>query len=265
MESVVNRYWLWVDMQLITSRTLFASRIVERYGTGNSILDVGCAFGYITGRMISMKPSLLVGGDIDSNSIKYAHRQLKGQGVHFVIFDAQNIPFTNCAFDIIIAFEIIEHLPDHVKFIEECYRVLKKGGLLICSTPNRELFSPGTKPWYPGHVHEFTPEELKVILDKYFERTELWGICKKSPVPQMIGKVINSPKPFLLRAILRNAVVYRLLVILSNIFLRGSLKRFRIGARPIDTCALDGEYLPYPSSNRKFSPYDILSVSYKGM
>lgn len=75
-------------------------------------------------------------------------------------------PFTGVAdnhFDFVITFQVLEHIEDDVFFLREIYRILKPGGKLILSTPNK-LQSLTRNPW---HVREYTISELK----KHFEST----------------------------------------------------------------------------------------------
>jgi SAM-dependent methyltransferase len=63
---------------------------------------------------------------------------------------------------------VVEHVWDHPQFVAECARVLRPGGLLMLSTPNRLTFSPGAgpsdTPLNPFHTHEFTAAELRRLV-----------------------------------------------------------------------------------------------------
>src|SRR5919107_506501 len=74
---------------------------------------------------------------------------------------AAYLPVAGAGIDTLISLQVIEHVWDHRQFLAECARVLRPGGLLILSTPNRLTFSPGTdRPVNPFHTHEFTAAEL---------------------------------------------------------------------------------------------------------
>jgi SAM-dependent methyltransferase len=61
--------------------------------------------------------------------------------------------------------QVIEHVWDHAQFVRECLRVLRPGGTLLVTTPNRLTFSPGrATPINPYHTHEFTAAELSDLL-----------------------------------------------------------------------------------------------------
>ena len=61
--------------------------------------------------------------------------------------------------------QVIEHVWNHAEFVGECLRVLRPGGALLITTPNRLTFSPGRDtPRNPFHTHEFTADELVAML-----------------------------------------------------------------------------------------------------
>ncbi len=74
--------------------------------------------------------------------------------------------------DFVVSFQVIEHIKDDEKFLEEIYRVLKPGGKTILTTPNI-VMSITRSPW---HIREYTPEQMEEILKSSFENYELKGV-----------------------------------------------------------------------------------------
>lgn len=97
------------------------------------ILDVGCANGEELRKYVSLKGGNVFGFGVDINEIKSSNTK----NIQFVRGDALHLPFKKDTFDLITATEIIEHLPNGKQFLKECHRVLKEGGYLILSTPNK--------------------------------------------------------------------------------------------------------------------------------
>lgn len=81
-------------------------------------------------------------------------------------------PYPDGSFDTIITFQVIEHVKEDEQFIKEIYRVLKKGGKALITTPNIKM-TLSRNPW---HEREYTGEELKNLCGKYFSSVEMKGI-----------------------------------------------------------------------------------------
>jgi len=82
------------------------------------------------------------------------------------------------SFDTIVSFQVIEHIKDDRKFLEEIWRVLKPGGKAIITTPNKNK-SLTRNPW---HIREYTAGELKALADPIFDKVELSGITGNDKV-----------------------------------------------------------------------------------
>ena len=75
------------------------------------------------------------------------------------------IPLRDESVDVLTCLQVVEHVWDHGQFLDECRRVLRPGGTLLMTTPNRLTFSPGTdRPLNPFHSHEFTADELAGLV-----------------------------------------------------------------------------------------------------
>ena len=90
------------------------------------ILDVACGTGYGTAMLGA------VGLDLSLEALRYARRH----PAPYVAADAAVLPFGR-VFDAVVSFETIEHVADAGRFVSECARVLKPGGVFLVSTPNR--------------------------------------------------------------------------------------------------------------------------------
>ena len=82
------------------------------------------------------------------------------------------------AVDVVVNFQVIEHLWDQSQFVAECRRVLRPGGLLLISTPNRITFTPGSDtPVNPFHTRELNAAELtELLVDGGFALEGVYGV-----------------------------------------------------------------------------------------
>ena len=128
-----------------------------------SVLDVACGTGYGTAMLGA------VGVDLSLDALRYARRY----PARYVAAHAARLPFGR-VFDAVVSFETIEHLADPGRFVADCARVLKPGGVFLVSTPNRELWSPRSpRPVQRHHVKEFNRREFLNVLRPF--RVELYG------------------------------------------------------------------------------------------
>lgn len=97
----------------------------------HSLLDVGCGTGNtITLLNEQFSNKEYTGMDLSENMIKVAENK-KIKNATFIQGDAENMPFKNNQFDVIVCKESFHHYPNVEKFFKECYRILKPGGRLI--------------------------------------------------------------------------------------------------------------------------------------
>ena len=107
---------------------------------GKRILEVACGRGGFS-RLLASEGALVCGADFSESAIAIAKQkllrdpELAGR-VNYVQADAQNLPFEENAFDIVISCETVEHVPDPHAAVREMYRVCKPGGTLYLTTPN---------------------------------------------------------------------------------------------------------------------------------
>lgn len=87
-------------------------------------------------------------------------------------------PFEDESFDSIVTFQVIEHVKKDEDFVKEIYRVLKKGGTALITTPNVKM-TLSRNPW---HVREYTAEQLVALCEKYFDEVEMKGIAGNEKV-----------------------------------------------------------------------------------
>jgi ubiquinone/menaquinone biosynthesis C-methylase UbiE len=156
-------------------RYIFAATLIK----GKLVLDVACGTGYGVDYMAKQGARKVIGADISLEAASYAWERFgKVEETDFVCADGLRMPFVGDSFDVVVSFETIEHIRQYGKFLAECRRVLKENGLLVCSTPNRRIFSPAlAKPINTFHVKEFWPDEFCRLLSRYFTDINLYGQC----------------------------------------------------------------------------------------
>jgi SAM-dependent methyltransferase len=148
------------------------------YSAGLSVLDYGCGGGFGCSLIATKgRAQKVIGVDVDAGAIQLAkQRYVSLTNLSFETFDGYSIPFNDQSFDMIVSFEVIEHVSDVSHYLAEIKRLLKPDGLALFSTPNRNLTRMGY--WWgknPSihHLHEYSPAEFRRLLEVWFSRVEL--------------------------------------------------------------------------------------------
>lgn len=132
---------------------------------GLAVLDLGTADGLMLEYLQGLLPDLLIAAGIDYSFELLATN--RNPAIIKVQADALTIPVRNAKFDAVIATAVIEHVKDASRFINEIFRVLTPGGILILTTPNPILAHLSEKIGLlkePGHYKEFTLAGLNILL-----------------------------------------------------------------------------------------------------
>ncbi len=150
---------------------LSAYELAKRLMPRGLVLDIGCGVGYGANHLAA-KGRQIIGVDYESVVATVAARRFHRPGVSFACMDATRLGFLKASVDFVCAFQVIEHLHNQERFVQELARVLRPSGFALISTPNA-LVHLG--PRNPFHVHEFTPAALKELLGQYFPHVVLAG------------------------------------------------------------------------------------------
>lgn len=162
------------DYCLHLKRYRFASGFVR----DRLCLDVGCGVGYGSAYLMRKGAKKVIGGDKSGIGISYDRNIAKTapiKALEFKILEATSLPFVDNSFDVVVSFEVIEHVKDYERFLSEIHRVLKRGGKLILSTPNRDTGAFIFKTDWKCHAHEFSKGELLDLVNKYFANSAIHG------------------------------------------------------------------------------------------
>jgi O-antigen biosynthesis protein len=146
--------------------------LAARFAHGRRVLDLGCGAGYGTADLARVASSS-VGVDLAPEAIGYAARHFPG--TRFLQCSANAVPFPSASFDLLTAFEVIEHLRDWRALLAEARRVLEPDGLLIVSTPNKRYYAEARAKSGPNpfHEHEFEFHEFRTALREFFPHVQI--------------------------------------------------------------------------------------------
>ncbi len=154
----------------VYQRSVLAYLEASKLVSGN-VLEIGTGSGYGVEIIHPNTEKFVTIDKFDTSSI--AAKYSANQNIEFL---TQNVPpfkgIPDNHFDFVITFQVIEHIKNDDLFVKEIFRVLKKSGKLIVTTPNRTM-SLTRNPW---HIREYTIPELDNLLSKYFSSVKKMGV-----------------------------------------------------------------------------------------
>jgi SAM-dependent methyltransferase len=149
------------------------------------VLDVASGEGYGTA-LLAQVARTAVGIEIDAEVVAAARVEFRQPHLKYEQGDARNIPLPDASVDVAVSFETLEHFAEQEKFLSELRRVLRPSGLLIISTPDRDIYSSVNTPPNPYHASELTRAEFESALLQHFTFVSL------ASQRAIIGSVIIS-------------------------------------------------------------------------
>src|SRR5438105_2825421 len=163
-----------VDVDLLNehlARYTFAARLAR----GKRVLDAGCGAGYGAAELAHVAQAVM-GIDCAVEAVGFAREHYRLPNLQFEQASCTALPHRDSSFDLVVGFEVIEHLENWRDFLREVRRVLAANGQFIVSTPNKLYYteSRGLEGANPFHVHEFDFEEFRGELKSIFPYVSLY-------------------------------------------------------------------------------------------
>ena len=140
---------------------------------GRHVLDIASGEGY-GAAMLAQVAASVVGVEVADDAVAHARASYQRDNLSFLQGDARAIPLGDATVDMVVSFETIEHFSEHEQFLAEIRRVLRPGGVLCISTPDRDNYSPADRPANPFHVLELTHQEFAGLLGRHFAQVSMW-------------------------------------------------------------------------------------------
>jgi SAM-dependent methyltransferase len=158
---------------------------------GRDVLEAGFGEGYGADLLAGVARSV-IGVDYDESAV--THVRARYPRVKAIQGNLAELPLPDGSVDVVVNFQVIEHLWDQSQFVRECRRVLRPNGLLLMSTPNRITFTPDSDtPVNPFHTRELNAEELtELLVDGGFSMAGLYGVFHGPALRELDAKYGGS-------------------------------------------------------------------------
>ncbi len=220
-----KKEWKNIEEFLLFLKQKKAYQFASEYCQDKYVLDYGCGSGYGSA-LLSNYANKIIGVDVSEEVIDYCTRTNSLPNLLFQKIDPNySLPFEGKLFDVIVSFQVIEHIPEVQRYLFELKRVLKDRGVLFITTPNRKhRLLPLQKPWNPEHIREYSFRRLNKELIPVFKKVKVLGVYGTDEINSI---EYNRVKQTLLRAYAYNPAKKLLKAVLPRRVIEslGSLKR----------------------------------------
>ena len=137
---------------------------------GATVVEAGCGEGYGGQVLADAGAALVAGLDLDLATLR--HAAVAYPDVPVAAANLVALPLADGAVDLVVCSQVVEHLWDQDAFVAECARVLRPGGRLVVTTPNRLTFPPGNV----FHSRELDATELTALVGRHLEVRSVLGL-----------------------------------------------------------------------------------------
>lgn len=174
LEWTGERYIPWMEVGEVHYNHLHRYLFAVEFCKGKRVLDLGCGEGYGPNILASVAKEV-VGIDIDETTVNHAHNKYTRSNLKFLCGSVIDVPIHNQKYDVIVSFELLEHIDNHDQYIAEVKRLLANDGLFIVSTPNKTIYTDEPNAINPYHKKELYLNEFTALLNENFTYSRILG------------------------------------------------------------------------------------------
>lgn len=194
-------------MEVPCQKETYFGALNKYINEGDRVLDVGHGIGYGI-NLLSIKASELYGVDVDAKAVDFVKKNVLGKNPKLKEvqhYDGYNLPYRNNFFDVVTCIDVLEHVEEYDRFLDELLRVAKR--VVMIGTPNRrpEHTDPDGTPKNPWHLREWSYEELNEIMNRHKAKTEWQFINGPWDGPFTISEKIQEDTMALAPALVKKA------------------------------------------------------------
>lgn len=151
-------------------RYLFACDLAA----GKDVLDIACGEGYGSA-LLAARARSVVGVDIAEDAVRHAATRYQLANLRFMTGTCHQVPLDAASLDLVVSFETIEHVDRHDVMLGEIKRVLRPGGILLISSPEKSQYTDAVSQNNPFHVKELYNDEFRALLAAHFAHVAVGG------------------------------------------------------------------------------------------
>jgi O-antigen biosynthesis protein len=231
----------WTDELGVIHEHLHRYLFSEQFVVGKVVLDLGSGEGYGS-NLLARRAKKVVGIELDPIAVEHSRLQYDAPNLSFEEGSVLQLNgFADASVDVVVCFEVIEHLADHERLLSEVARVLRADGIFIVSTPDREVYNRSLGYPNPYHLKELDRAEFAALLGSRFDHVSMYGqraVAGSLLVPLDAADPGDRTEPSRL-VVKREGGRWELVTAPSPKYLVAIASRVPVPPTPIDSLLLD--------------------------
>lgn len=173
IDLTVERFEYNQELDQISVEHMHRYAFAAQFSSGLRVLDVGCGSGY--GSVLMNNAAEYLGIDVSESTIQKCRQMFGSDTSNFEVADVCKPTEIKGSFDLIVCFELIEHIHEQEQLIERLGQLLQPDGMLISSTPEIEVYNSLAENRNEYHVRELTRDQYVALLSRAFPYSQVFG------------------------------------------------------------------------------------------
>jgi len=169
-----ERFLPWVGDDWTGYEHIHRYLLAGHYVHNKRVVDVACGEGYGTALLATVASSV-IGIDINEATVAHATAHHQRPNTTFMQGRAENLPVPLASVDVVVSFETLEHFTEHEQFMHAVKSALTDAGILLLSTPNRQVYTDEVSGHNPFHQRELYYSEFVALCQQHFAYVQVVG------------------------------------------------------------------------------------------
>ncbi len=148
--------------------------LAKDFAADRVVLDIACGEGYGSA-VLAEAAARVYGVDIAPDAVAHANGTYHRPNLEFLVGRCADIPLPAGTVDLVVSFETIEHHTEHEAMFAEIKRVLRPGGMMIMSSPDKLEYTERANHANAYHVKELYAAEFQQLVERHFSHVAILG------------------------------------------------------------------------------------------
>ncbi|MBX3083807.1 MAG: methyltransferase domain-containing protein [Anaerolineae bacterium] len=169
-----SRFVPWSNDQITGLEHIHRYHWAQTFVANKRVLDIASGEGYGSA-LLAQTAQHVTSVDLDIAALKHAHASYQRPNLTFIQADAEHFALAPHSIDVVVCFETLEHLNAHDSLLTALKTALTEDGVLLISTPNKQVYTDDVDFHNPHHVRELYHDQFETLLKHHFAQVNIFG------------------------------------------------------------------------------------------